>query len=235
MLQLFAVALGGAIGSMLRYLASSGVYLWLGRGFPYGTLTVNLLGSFLIGLMTEALILQRLTIALEYRTAIIAGVMGGFTTFSSFSLETFNLLEQGQIGKAGLNIAVSVFGCLLAVWAGLALGKGLFFYSQGTFRLFDWPYPYALTLVNSIGAFLIGIVATVLLHKLNISIEHRAILMTVLMGVFITLSGLYLILSLLESGYAFESHMVAMLTVFLSNTVFCGVALWLGLWLGKQV
>jgi CrcB protein len=217
MLQLFAVALGGAIGSMLRYLASSGVYLWLGRGFPYGTLTVNLLGSFLIGLMTEALILQRLTIALEYRTAIIAGVMGGFTTFSSFSLETFYLLEQGQIGKAGLNIVASVFGCLLAVWAGLALGKGLFFYSQGTFRLFDWPFPYALTLVNGIGAFLIGLVATVLI------------------GVFITLSGLYLILYLLESGHSFESHMGAMLTVFLSNTVFCAAALWLGLWLGKQV
>jgi CrcB protein len=235
MLQLFAVALGGAIGSMLRYLASSGVYLWLGRGFPYGTLTVNLLGSFLIGLMTEALILQRLTIALEYRTAILVGVMGGFTTFSSFSLETFYLLEQGQIGKAGLNIVTSVFGCLLAVWAGLALGKGLFFYSQGTFRLFDWPFPYALTLVNCIGAFLIGIVATVLMHKLSISIEYRAILVTVLIGVFITLSGLYLILYLLESGHSFESHIGAMLTVFLSNIVFCAAALWFGLWLGKQV
>ncbi|CAD6881514.1 Fluoride ion transporter CrcB [Methylomonas albis] len=235
MLQLFAVALGGAIGSMLRYLASSGVYLWLGRGFPYGTLTVNLLGSFLIGLMTEALILQRLAIALEYRTAILVGVMGGFTTFSSFSLETLYLLEQGQIGKAGLNIVVSVFGCLFAVWAGLALGKGLFFYSQGTFRLFDWPFPYALTLVNGIGAFLIGIVATVLMHKLAISIEYRAILVTVLMGLFITLSGLYLILYLLESGHSFESHMGAMLTVFLGNIVFCGAALWCGLWLGKQV
>jgi CrcB protein len=117
--------------------------------------------------------------------------MGGFTTFSSFSLETFYLLEQGQIGKAGLNIVASVFGCLLAVWAGLALGKGLFFYSQGTFRLFDWPFPYALTIVNGIGAFLIGIVATVLMHKLSISIEYRAILVTVLIGVFITLSGLY--------------------------------------------
>lgn len=235
MLQLFAVALGGAIGSLLRYLASSGVYLWLGRGFPYGTLTVNLIGSFLIGLMTEALILQRLAIALEYRTAILAGVMGGFTTFSSFSLETFYLLEQGQIGKAGLNIAASVIGCLLAVWAGLALGKGLFLYSQGAIRVLDWPFPYALTLVNSIGAFLIGVVATVLLHKLEISIEHRAILMTVLVGLFITLSGLYLILYLLESGHSFESHLGAMLTVFASNIVCCSAALWFGLWLGKQV
>jgi len=235
MFQLFAVALGGAIGSVLRYLASSGVYLWLGRGFPYGTLTVNLIGSFLIGLMTEALILQRLSIALEYRTAILVGVMGGFTTFSSFSLETFYLLEQGQIGKAGLNVVVSVLGCLLAVWAGLALGKGLFLYSNGTLRLLDWPFPYALTLVNCIGAFLIGIVATVLMHKLDISIEHRAILVTILIGVFITLSGLYLILYLLESGHSFESHMGAMLTVFLSNIAFCSAALWLGLWLGKQV
>ncbi|OQW75555.1 MAG: chromosome condensation protein CrcB [Proteobacteria bacterium ST_bin11] len=235
MQQLFAVALGGAIGSMLRYLASNGVYSWLGRGFPYGTLTVNLLGSFLIGLMTEALILQRMSLALEYRTAILVGVMGGFTTFSSFSLETIYLLEQGQIGKAGLNVLASVLGCLLAVWAGLALGKGLFFYSQGTFQLFDWPFPYALTLVNSIGAFLIGLVATVLLHKLSISIEYRAILLTLLIGLFITLSGLYLILFLLESGHSFESHLGAMLTVFFSNMLFCAAALYLGLWLGKQI
>ncbi len=235
MLQLFAVALGGAVGTMLRYLASSGIYLWLGRGFPYGTLAVNLIGSFLIGLMTETLILQRLAIALEYRTAILVGVMGGFTTFSTFSLETFYLLEQGQIGKAGLNVAASVFGCLLAVWAGLAVGKGLFLVGQGTFRLQDWPFPYALTLVNGIGAFLIGLIATVLLHKLAISIEYRAILLTVLIGLFITLSGLYLILYLLESGHSFESHLGAMLTVFLSNIAFCSAALWLGLWLGKQV
>lgn len=235
MLQLFAVALGGAIGSLLRYLAASGVYLWLGRGFPYGTLAVNLMGSFLIGLMTEALILQRLTIALEYRTAILAGVMGGFTTFSSFSLETFYLLEQGQIGKAGLNIVTSVIGCLLAVWAGVSLGKGLFLYSNGSIRLLDWPFPYALMLVNSIGAFLIGLVATVLLHKLEISIEHRAILVTVLIGIFITLSGLYLILYLLESGHSFQSHLGAMLTVFTCNILVCAATLWLGLWLGKQV
>ncbi|MEY4209889.1 MAG: fluoride efflux transporter CrcB [Pseudomonadota bacterium] len=235
MLQILAVALGGAAGSVLRYLTSNGVYLWLGRGFPYGTLTVNLIGSFLMGLMVETLILQRIAIAAEYRSAILVGIFGGFTTFSSFSLDTLYLLEQGQIGKAGLNIVVSVFGCLLTIWLGLLAGRGLLVYGQGAVRIFDWPFPYALTIINGIGAFLIGLVATVLMHKLAIAIEHRAILITVLCGIFITLSGLYLILYLLESGHAFETHLSAMLIVFVSNIAVCGASLWLGLWLGKQV
>ena len=64
------IALGGAVGSVLRYLLSNGIYLWLGRGFPYGTLLVNIVGSFLIGLLSETLILQRITVALDYRAAI---------------------------------------------------------------------------------------------------------------------------------------------------------------------
>ena len=235
MLQLFVVALGGAVGSVLRYLASNGVYLWLGRGFPYGTLTVNLLGSFLIGLMAEALILQRIAIAAEYRSAILVGVFGGFTTFSTFSLETFYLLEQGQIAKAGWNVLLSVAGCLLAVWVGLLLGRGLFLYGQGTLRILDWPYPYALTLINAIGAFLIGIIATVLMVKLEVAIEHKTIMVTLLIGAFITLSGLYLMLFLLESGYSFESHLGALLTVFISNLLVCAVGLAAAVWLAKQI
>ncbi|MGZ8145045.1 MAG: fluoride efflux transporter FluC, partial [Methylosarcina sp.] len=67
MSQLLAVALGGACGSVLRFLVSTGFYQWLGRGFPFGTLAVNIIGSFLIGLLAEALILQRITFTLEYR------------------------------------------------------------------------------------------------------------------------------------------------------------------------
>ncbi|MBT3506356.1 MAG: fluoride efflux transporter CrcB, partial [Methylococcales bacterium] len=65
--QIYAVAFGGALGAVLRFLISTGVYQWLGRGFPYGTLAVNIIGSFLIGLMTEALVVQRVALGDEYR------------------------------------------------------------------------------------------------------------------------------------------------------------------------
>lgn len=233
--QLFAVAFGGAIGAALRFLVSNGVYQWLGRGFPYGTLTVNIIGSFLIGLMTEALILQRIAISLEYRAAILVGVFGSFTTFSTFSLETLYLIEQGNLVKASLNVLISVFACLLAVWIGLLLGRTLFMYSGGVVRWMGWVFPYALVLVNAIGAFIIGIVSTILMHKIDISPEYRAALVTIMVGIFITLSSLYLILYLIESGHSFESHLTAMLGIFMSNVMVCGLALWLGLFAGKQI
>lgn len=233
--QLFAVAFGGAIGASLRFLVANGVYQWLGRGFPYGTLTVNVIGSFLIGLMTEALILQRIAISMEYRAAILVGVFGSFTTFSTFSLETLYLIEQGNLLKASLNVLISVFACIFAVWIGLLLGRTLFMYSGGVVRWMGWVFPYALVVVNAIGAFIIGIVSTILMHKINIPLEHRAALVTIMVGVFITLSSLYLILYLIESGHSFESHLSAMLGVFMSNVMVCGLALWLGLLAGKQI
>lgn len=233
--QLMVIALGGAFGSVLRYLVSSGVYQWLGREFPYGTLTVNVIGSFLMGLMTEALILQRVALATEYRLAILVGLFGGFTTFSSFSLETLALLEQGQPGKAALNIFGSIVGCLIAVWAGVQLGKLLFLYSGGVVQRMGWLLPFALIAVNAIGAFLIGIVATILVHKVSLDMEFRATLIVIMVGTFLTLSGLYLILYLLESGHAFQSRLHAMLAAFFGNVAICAAALWLGLWAGKQI
>ncbi len=233
--QIIAVAIGGAFGAVLRFLVSNGVYQWLGRGFPYGTLSVNVIGSFLIGLMTEALILQRIAISMEYRAAILVGVFGSFTTFSTFSLETLYLIEQGNFLKASLNVLISVFACLLAVWIGLLLGRTLFMYSGGVVRWMDWIFPYALVLVNAIGAFIIGIVSTILMHKIEISLEYRAALVTIMVGIFITLSSLYLILYLIESGHSFDSHLTAMLGVFMSNVMVCGLALWIGLLAGKQI
>ena len=106
--HIIVIAAGGALGAVLRFFVSSGVYQWLGRGFPFGTLAVNVIGSFLIGLLTEALVLQRIAITLEYRAAILVGLFGSFTTFSTFSLETLYLVEQGNYVKASLNIIVSV-------------------------------------------------------------------------------------------------------------------------------
>lgn len=232
--QLIAIALGGACGSVLRFLVSTGIYQWLGRGFPYGTLTVNVLGSFLIGMLAEALILQRIIFTAEYRSAILVGVLGGFTTFSSFSLETLYLIEQGNLNKALLNVLISVVGCLLAVWIGLMSARVLFIYSNGAVPLMGGMFPYAVTVVNCIGAFLIGIVATLLLQKVPVSLEYRAAIVVVLVGAYLTLSGLYLILYLLEHGHTFDAHLNLMLAVFVINSLSCMTSLWFGLLIGKQ-
>jgi CrcB protein len=233
--QLIVVALGGACGAITRFLVSSGIYQWLGRDFPYGTLVVNVIGSFLMGLLTEGLILHRISIGMEYRAAILIGFIGAFTTFSTFSLETFYLLEQGSVSRAALNIAVSVGGCLLAVWLGLLCGKGLFSYSGGVVQWSGTVIPYALLIINALGAFLIGIIATILLQKITLPMEQRAAIMVIMLGTYLTLSGLYLILFLIDQGYSFNSHLNAMLGVFVGNGLLCMFVVWLGLLTGRQI
>ena len=230
-----AVAMGGAFGAVLRFFVSTGVYQWLGRGFPYGTLAVNVIGSFLIGLLTEALILQRVAISLEYRSAILVGLFGSFTTFSTFSLETLYLIEQGNLIKAALNIMISVCACILAVWVGLLAVRTLFLYSGGVVRWMGWVFPYALVTVNAIGAFVIGLVMTILMNKVAMSMEYRAAIMIIMVGTYITLTGLYLILYLIEDGHSFESHINLMLSIFLANTLISMTALWVGLIAGRQI
>jgi CrcB protein len=123
-LQLFAIAVGGAIGAVLRFGLSTSVYRWLGRDFPYGTLTVNVIGSLLVGFLATLLI-DRLMLSVEWRTAILVGFIGAFTTFSTFSLETLALMENGEPLRALLNILLSVVLCLSATWIGLTLGRQL--------------------------------------------------------------------------------------------------------------
>ena len=233
--SLIAVAFGGAGGAVLRFLVSSGVYQWLGRGFPYGTLAVNIIGSFFIGLLTEALILQRIAVSMEYRAAILIGFLGAFTTFSTFSLETIYLLEQGNISKALLNIAISIFACLFAVWIGLLVARTLLMYSGGIVRGVGWVLPYALMAVNAIGIFLIGLIATTLMQKVDIIEEYKVAIAVVLVGIFITLSGLYLILYLIEGGFSIKTHLNLMLGVFLINTFVCLFSLWISLLVGRQL
>ncbi|WP_292360599.1 MULTISPECIES: fluoride efflux transporter CrcB [unclassified Methylophaga] len=124
MLQLTAIAVGGAAGALLRFAMSNGVYKILGRDFPYGTLAVNVLGSLLIGILF-ILLIEKLAVAAEWRAGLIVGLLGAFTTFSTFSLETFTLLEDGAFVKAGLNVLLSVVLCLLATWLGISLGRQL--------------------------------------------------------------------------------------------------------------
>ncbi len=235
MTQLIAVAIGGAFGAVFRFLLSNGVYQWLGRDFPYGTLTVNILGSFLMGLLTEALLLQRIAISMEFRSAILVGVFGALTTFSTFSLETLYLIEQGSVSKALANVLLNVFYCVFAVWLGLLISRSLFLYSGGIVRWMGWTLPYALIVINTIGAFLIGLVTTTLMQKLDISMEYKASLLVVLLGLYLTFSGLYLILYFIENGLTLKSDFNAMLGVFLINTLAGISAVWLGLWASKQI
>ena len=116
------IAMGGAIGAVLRYGASLGVYSFMGRDFPYGTLFVNVTGSLLMGLLS-VIMLERFNIGSEWRAAALVGVLGSFTTFSTFSIETLNLLEQGDVMRAVTNIVLSVLVCLVAVWFGVLIGR----------------------------------------------------------------------------------------------------------------
>jgi CrcB protein len=113
------VALGGALGSIARYWCSGIVARLIGETFPWGTITVNVLGSFIIGLFfTLTAPDGRLFVPSEWRAFVMLGFCGGFTTFSSFSLQTLSLLRDEEWLLASGNVAVSAAACLTAVWAG---------------------------------------------------------------------------------------------------------------------
>ena len=122
--ELGAIAAGGALGAIMRFWVSGGIYAWLGRDFPYGTLSVNLIGSFFIGI-AFILLTERLTFGSEMRAFILIGFLGAFTTFSTFSLETLMLLQEGLLFKAAANILLSVFLCIIATWSGIILARSL--------------------------------------------------------------------------------------------------------------
>ncbi len=124
MSQLLVIAAGGSIGAVMRFIMSTGIHSWLGKGFPYGTLIVNVLGSLLMGLLYE-LFLQRLSVSPEVRALLLVGFLGAFTTFSTFSIETINLIEQGYLIKAIVNVLANVILCVLAAWVGLQIVRQL--------------------------------------------------------------------------------------------------------------
>jgi CrcB protein len=122
--QIFAIAAGGALGSVLRYGLSNWVHGLAGRGFPYGTLAVNVLGCLAMGFLF-VLLVERMGENAVLRAGLLIGVLGGFTTFSAFSMETFNLIEQGAVAKAAGNMAASLVLCVGATWAGVNLARQL--------------------------------------------------------------------------------------------------------------
>lgn len=116
------VGLGGFIGAILRYGLSGLMHRVLGSNFPYGTLAVNVLGSFALGLFLT-LSSTRLAISDEWKSFIAVGILGAFTTFSTFSFETIALLQERLLMQAFLNIGLNVILALASVWAGMALAR----------------------------------------------------------------------------------------------------------------
>ena len=121
-MRLLLICLGGAVGTGARYLIGGLAARWLGSEFPYGTLFINVLGSFLIGFVQQVG-LTTLAIPETARLVLTIGVMGGFTTYSSFSYETISLIENGSWLGAAANIVLTTGLCLVVCVLGLGLGR----------------------------------------------------------------------------------------------------------------
>ena len=124
MTQILAIAAGGAIGAVLRYWVSTAVQGRSASVFPYGTFTVNVVGSLLIGFLYIWLI-ERMAAGPAVRAFALVGVLGAFTTFSTFSMETLNLMEAGHLGKALVNVLASVIVCTGAAGLGVLAARQL--------------------------------------------------------------------------------------------------------------
>lgn len=119
------IFLGAGMGGVFRFWISNLSYALLGRQFPYGTLIVNISGCFLMGLLFVLLLERFDGFGSELRSLLLIGLLGGYTTFSSFSIETFNLFESGAPLSAMINILLSIILCLAATWLGIMGGKQL--------------------------------------------------------------------------------------------------------------
>lgn len=121
---LVAIGFAGALGALARYGVSVAALRWLGEEFPYGTLCVNLVGCFLLGIIAE-ITLKDTGFSPQTRAIIGTGFLGAFTTFSTFGVETYRAMEAGAWGVAASNVAVNVVGGLLLVAAGVALASAI--------------------------------------------------------------------------------------------------------------
>lgn len=122
MTPVLQVAIGGALGASARYMTGIAMARLLGKGFPWGTLTVNVVGSFAMGVLVVALAHLG---GNRWAPLLMTGVLGGFTTFSAFSLDAVTLYERGQTGVAAGYVAVSVVASIAALFAGMSLARGM--------------------------------------------------------------------------------------------------------------
>lgn len=226
MRQILAIALGGSLGAVLRFLVANGIYTWIGRSFPHGTLFVNVSGSFLMGLLTE-LMLQRFAFASEYRAAILVGFLGAYTTFSTFALETLYLFEEGNLAKAGLNIFLSAVLCLAAVWIGLVMGRQLF-----AADLYPWlghGFPYQSLGLLLTAAFLLAVLSKIAFYYFDLPVQHQAVVLILLLGSVTILDTLWLAFKLSE----IRSEHHGLLSIFAINALLGVLAVWLGIMMGN--
>lgn len=228
MQQLLAIALGGSCGAVTRFLLGNAIYAWLGRGFPYATVFINVSGSLLMGVLSE-LLLQRFPLASEYRAAILVGFLGAYTTFSTFSLDTLNLFEAGSLMKAFLNVFLSCVLCLIACWLGLIWGRSLL----GSINLSipELTAPYLALIFNLAALLLISCLAELLMQRYAADTMLRAGFYIMLLGGLSLASTLYFTFK--QAPLYFQ--MQDMLAIFAFNCLF-GVAMvnsgsWLGTWL----
>lgn len=123
--RLLLVCLGGALGSGARYLVGQWSLAQFGKGFPWGTLAVNVIGSFAIALVIHAADVKP-EFPFNWRLFLTTGIMGGFTTYSAFNQETLTYFESGEVAKAFGYAAVTLLACLAAGYAGLNSGRAMF-------------------------------------------------------------------------------------------------------------
>lgn len=225
MSQIIAIALGGSVGAVARFLVANGIYSWLGRSFPFGTLFVNVSGSFLMGFLT-AFLMQRFTMAVEYRAAILVGFLGAYTTFSTFALESFYLFEENDLRKAALNIFLSVVLCLVAVWFGMLLGRKVF--GTGSYRWLD-DLPYIEMMLGIVVAFLLATLAQFMFQRLSLTVEWRLIALILLLGVLTVSLTLWLAFKL----FHFQLELHEILGIFITTNVFGMLVMWLGTLFGN--
>jgi CrcB protein len=122
MLNIFIIGCGGFFGAISRFFVSELVYTFIGAGLPYGTLAVNLIGSFLLGIVAQIGLSGDL-LPDSVNSFVGIGFLGAFTTFSTFSVQTLELLESGSLLKAFLNIFLNITLCLIGAWGGFTLGR----------------------------------------------------------------------------------------------------------------
>lgn len=223
--QIIAIALGGAAGAVARFLVANGIYGWFGRSFPLGTLFVNVSGSFLMGFLT-AFLLQRFTMVVEYRAALLVGFLGAYTTFSTFALESFYLFEEGELAKAALNIFLSTVLCLVAVWFGMLLGRRIF--DNDAYRWLDDLQSIEM-MVGTLVAFLLSTLAQLMFQRLNLTVEWRLIALVLLLGILTISLTLWLSFRL----FHLQLEMSEILGIFIITNVFGMLVMWLGTLFGN--
>lgn len=224
MINTLAIAIGGGLGSVARYWTATGVYAWLGKDFPYGTLAVNVVGGLLMGLLTELLV-ARLAVAVEWRLLLLVGFLGGFTTFSTFSMETWLLLQDGEFAKAALNALLSVVLCVVAVWIGLHLARLGFEQEWHRWASME-AYGARLLMLGGL-AYALGLMAVVLGIRLSWPEATQTLLILGLLALLAPGGAWYLARPGGDAGQV--------LLAFLYSALLGSGGLWLGLWSGERL